>query len=57
MLRDLVRQDGRSIGRKRVQTLMKKMGIEALSANPIPASTTPPIVSTPTCSGEVSATE
>src|SRR5207237_9939578 len=30
MLRDLLRQEGHSIGRKHVVTLMRKMGIEAL---------------------------
>jgi putative transposase len=34
MLRDLLRQDGHAMGRKRVQTLMKKMGIEALYRKP-----------------------
>jgi len=34
MLRDLLRQDGHAVGRKRVQTLMKKMGIEALYRKP-----------------------
>ena len=30
MLRDMLRLEGRNIGRKHVSTLMKKMGIEAL---------------------------
>ena len=34
MLRDLLRQDGYAAGRKRVQTLMKKMGIEAIYRKP-----------------------
>jgi putative transposase len=34
MLRDLLRQDGHAIGRKRVQTLMKKMGVEAIYRKP-----------------------
>ena len=38
MLRDLLRRDGHRIGRKRVRTVMARMGIEALYRNPIPAS-------------------
>ena len=34
MLRDLVKQEGQAIGRKHVQSLMKKMGIEALYRKP-----------------------
>jgi len=34
MLRDLLRQEGREVGRKHVRTLMKKMGIEALYQKP-----------------------
>ncbi len=34
MLRDLLRQDGCSIGRKHVSTLMARMGIEALYRRP-----------------------
>ena len=34
MLRDLLRQDGFSVGRKRVASLMRKMGIEALYRPP-----------------------
>ena len=34
MLRDLLRQDGASVGRRHVATLMKKMGIEALYQRP-----------------------
>jgi putative transposase len=34
MLRDLLKQDGFSVGRKHVATLMKKMGIEALYRKP-----------------------
>jgi len=34
MLRDLLRQEGFSVGRKRVATLMRKMGIEALYRRP-----------------------
>jgi putative transposase len=34
MLRDLLRKEGHLIGRKRVRTLMKKMGIEALYRKP-----------------------
>jgi putative transposase len=34
MLRDMLRQEGAQIGRKRVATLMKKMGIEALYKKP-----------------------
>ena len=34
MLRDLLRLEGHSIGRKHVRTLMKKMGIEALYRKP-----------------------
>ena len=34
MLRDLLRLEGRLIGRKHVRTLMKKMGIEALYRKP-----------------------
>jgi putative transposase len=30
MLRDMLRRDGQAVGRKRVSTLMRKMGIEAL---------------------------
>ena len=30
MLRDLLNQDGIEIGRRRVATLMKRMGIEAI---------------------------
>ena len=34
MLRDMLRLEGRKIGRKHVSTLMKKMGIEALYRKP-----------------------
>jgi putative transposase len=34
MLRDLLRQDGYTVGRKHVATLMRKMGIEALYQKP-----------------------
>jgi putative transposase len=34
MLRDMLRREGQQIGRKRVRTLMKKMGIEALYRKP-----------------------
>ena len=34
MLRDLLRHDGHAIGRKRVQTLMNKMGVEAIYRKP-----------------------
>ena len=34
MLRDLLRQDGFSVGRRHVTTLMRKMGIEALYQRP-----------------------
>ena len=34
MLRDMLRREGRQIGRKHVRTLMKKMGIEALYRKP-----------------------
>lgn len=34
MLRDLLRQEGRWVGRKHVATLMRKMGIEALYRKP-----------------------
>lgn len=34
MLRDLLRHDDHTVGRKRVQTLMKKMGIEAIYRKP-----------------------
>ena len=34
MLRDLLRQDGASVGRRHVATLMRKMGIEALYQRP-----------------------
>jgi putative transposase len=34
MLRDMLRREGRPIGRKRVRTLMKRMGIEALYRKP-----------------------
>jgi putative transposase len=34
MLRDMLRAEGRHIGRKRVRTLMKRMGIEALYRKP-----------------------
>lgn len=34
MLRDLLRQDGHAIGRKRVATLMRRMGLEALYRKP-----------------------
>ncbi len=34
MLRDLLRLDGHPIGRKRVRTLMRKMGVEALYRKP-----------------------
>lgn len=34
MLRDMLRQEGRRVGRKHVGTLMKKMGIEALYRKP-----------------------
>ena len=34
MLRDLLRLEGHSIGRKHVRTLMRKMGIEALCRKP-----------------------
>ena len=34
MLRDMLRREGRQVGRKHVRTLMKKMGIEALYRKP-----------------------
>ena len=34
MLRDMLRREGQQIGRKRVRSLMKKMGIEALYRKP-----------------------
>ena len=34
MLRDLLRQDGASVGRRHVTTLMRRMGIEALYQRP-----------------------
>jgi len=34
MLRDLLRREGLEVGRKRVTTLMRKMGIEALYRKP-----------------------
>ena len=34
MLRDLLRQEGRAIGRHQVATLMRRMGIEALYRKP-----------------------
>lgn len=34
MLRDLLKQDGYSVGRRHVRTLMKKMGIDALYRRP-----------------------
>ena len=34
MLRDLLRREGRKIGRKRVRTMMARMGIEALYHKP-----------------------
>jgi transposase InsO family protein len=34
MLRDMLKQEGHAIGRKHVQSLMKKMGIEALYRKP-----------------------
>lgn len=34
MLRDLLRQEGRAIGRRQVATLMRRMGIEALYRKP-----------------------
>jgi putative transposase len=34
MLRDLLRQEGRAIGRRHVATLMRRMGIEALYRKP-----------------------
>ena len=34
MLRDLLRQEGHAIGRRRVPTLMRRMGIEALYRKP-----------------------
>ncbi len=34
MLRDLLRLEGASVGRKHVRTLMKRMGIEALYRQP-----------------------
>lgn len=33
MLRDLLRQEGRAVGRRQVATLMRRMGIEALIGN------------------------
>ena len=34
MVRDLLRRDGHRIGRKRVRTVMARMGIDALDRNP-----------------------
>ena len=34
MLRDLLRQEGRAMGRRQVATLMRRMGIEALYRKP-----------------------
>jgi len=38
MLRDLLRQEGREVGRKRVRTLMKKWGSKRCIRSPTPAS-------------------
>lgn len=51
MLRDLLRQDGLRVRRKRVATLMPKMGIEELYRNPKPAAATRHTRSPPTCCG------
>ena len=37
MLRDLLRQEGRAIGRRHVATLMRRMGLEALYRKPSPS--------------------
>ena len=49
MLRDLLRLEGHKIGRKRVATLMQRMGIEALYRSPTPARRPTGRSSTPTC--------
>ncbi len=50
MLRDLLNQEGITVGRKHVAMLMRRMGVEALcTASPTPAAGTPSTRSTRIC--------
>jgi len=49
MLRDLLRHDGWSVGRKHVATLMRRMGVEARTGKRTPAGATPHIRSIRIC--------
>ena len=50
MLRDLLRAEGREIGRRHVATLMKKMGVEAIYRRPNTSKPAPGHKITPICS-------
>lgn len=51
MLRDLLRREGHTLGRKRVRTLMTRMGIESVYRTPPPARGIGHTWSIPICSG------
>lgn len=52
MLRDRLRLKGLKIGRERVQSLMRRMGIEALYRKPVPHSVTRSTMCIPICYGD-----
>ena len=50
MLRDMLKAEGREVGRRHVATLMKKMGSTLSTGGPTPRSQRRDTRSTPTCS-------
>ena len=50
MLRDMLKAEGREVGRRHASTLMKKMGVEAIYRRPDTSKPAPGRISTPTCS-------
>ena len=50
MLRDMLKAEGRAVGRRHVATLMKKMGVEAIYGGRTPRSRRPGTRSIHTCS-------
>ena len=50
MLRDMLKAEGREVGRRHVATLMKKMGVEAIYRRPNTSKPAPGHKSTPICS-------
>ena len=49
MLRDMLKAEGREVGRRHVATLMKKMGVEAIYRRPNTSKPARGTRSTPTC--------